>query len=170
MDRFMNGFGRPEWLLFRNGICCEKILSIQLQIYAERNTVSILAVYLRFQTVSHKEQKKCHQLINSETRKCENDRYQFYATSLAREAEMGLSAWTGLANYSILSRSCMHWSQCFHAKDITKKRPTFNPTKNNSTSTGIQDIYMQKTDLLWWQDVRKLLCGMEYCRPAVSYL
>lgn len=29
---------------------------------------------------------------------------------------------------------------------------------------------MQKTDLLWWQDVRKLLCGMEYCRPAVSYL
>lgn len=84
----MNGFGRPEWLLFCNGICCEKILSIQLQIYAERNTVSILAVYLRFKTVSHKEQKKWHQLINSVIHKCENDRYKFYATSLAREAEM----------------------------------------------------------------------------------
>lgn len=28
---------------------------------------------------------------------------------------------------------------------------------------------MQNTDLLWWQDVRSL-CGMECCRPAVSYL
>lgn len=28
---------------------------------------------------------------------------------------------------------------------------------------------MQNTDLLWWQDVRNL-CGMECCRPAVSYL
>lgn len=92
----------------------------------QREIVSQSLLYIwDFKLFHIKEQKICHQFINSVIHKCENDRYTFYATMLAGQVELWFSAWMGLqiVNYPILTMLCGHSrSEHFHGLALTQSK------------------------------------------------